>query len=269
MLKQLSVFMFLSCLSFSLIVLLRPKNLFNPFPPPFVRMLSYPYAFKSGCSYELKCKCSSLGIMAPENWLDRRTPYGSRELSPQRWEQSQVSASLQVSLSCHCRGLAGGTESPLPFWLASGFHGHFALNDCSLTQPVKPAADLGGISLSSSSGFSNSGDFDSMRTQLNLGGPLWRNNNNDKCTSVASLKSSREKCFIVLACLDTIYSRLLAFAASGRKPHLVIFSPFPLEKPNVILKHCDDSALCTIKPSSCALWSDFTYSLLKVQIICF
>lgn len=207
--------------------------------------------------------------MAPENWLDRRIPYGSRELSPQRWEQSQVSASLQVSLSCHCRGLAGGTESPLPFWLASGFHGHFALNDCSLTQPVKPAADLGGISLSSSSGFSNSGDFDSMRTQLNLGGPLWRNNNNDKCTSVASLKSSREKCFIVLACLDTIYSRLLAFAASGRKPHLVIFSPFPLEKPNVILKHCDDSALCTIKPSSCALWSDFTYSVLKVQIICF
>lgn len=129
--------------------------------------------------------------------------------------------------------------------------------------------DLGGISLSSSSGFSNSGDFDSMRTQLNLGGPLWRNNNNDKCTSVASLKSSREKCFIVLACLDTIYSRLLAFAASGRKPHLVIFSPFPLEKPNVMLKHCDDSALCTIKPSSCALWSDFTYSVLKVQIICF
>lgn len=140
---------------------------------------------KAYCIYQLKCKCGPRGIIAPESWLGGRTACGSQELFPQRWEQSQVRVSLQVSPSCHCPGLAGGVQLPPTRLTHRRVSWPLFTEWLFFMRPVKPGADRGGMSLSS-----DSRDFDSMRTQLNLGGPLWRNNNNDKCTSVAGLKEA-------------------------------------------------------------------------------
>lgn len=68
-------------------------------------------------------------------------------------------------------------------------------------------------------------------------------------------KRGREKCFIVLACFDTIYSQVLVlfvfFAVSGGLKISPCESFFFFLVSS--LKHSDDLALCNIKHSACAL----------------
>lgn len=61
-----------------------------------------------------------------------------------------------------------------------------------------------------------------MRTQLNLGGPLSKRNNNDKCTSVVSLKEARSKGPNVGTSPDRIYSGILVFAGLGERNDLSV-----------------------------------------------
>lgn len=149
------------------------------------------------------------------------TPYSSRGLSPQRWEQSQVRVSPQVSLSCHY------PTGQLTSWI----QGHFTRRD---TQPAKTRCWQGGMSLSSFGGCSNRGDFDSMRTQLNLWGPLRRNNNNDKFTSMASFKEAGRNVLLWKSVLRQL--RPLVYAVPGENKTL----PFHMRSQASSFKHSDN-----------------------------
>lgn len=123
-----------------------------------------------------------------------------------------------------------------------------------LTQWSKTqSAEWGGMSLSGSSGCSDSVDFDSMRIQLNLGGPLWRNNNNDKCTSVAGLKEAGRN---VLLCWPVLTQLIPGSCRIGR--FLNKISPCEwlcFLDPVWSFKYSDDLALCNTQtsPPACAL----------------
>lgn len=129
-----------------------------------------------------------------------------------------------------------------------GFHGYFTQDDMFLTQWSKTQSiKWGGMSLSSSSGCSDSGDFDSMRIQLNLGGPLWRNNNNDKCTTVAGLKEAGRN---VLLCRP-VFTQLAPGSCRIRRFSNKIS---PCERLCFLglvssFKYSDDMALCNIQTS--------------------